>query len=696
MVSFSLVWTVQLIILATGSLCQKLKQQPVIQPTTNLFVGQRDFFTVDAEGKPTRDNRIVNYYTPGRFKLNSKEFAIASLGLSNWGPIQTSLLMTKFPDGYENYANEPFCAISDELINYKLRASLNLPGLDKIVDLTIFEDQIFILSGNLTLLKLTILPEFGQKSDDTEYHPESSSMVISWSINMATTLQAKYNLKSLEGGMAYDPQSKNLYIVSSDLPEIVIIDSGSQKVSYSKPGFITPKDTVLYVAVKQQILYIGQTTSGIKLLSISDPLSPKLLHTFDSKHFGQTNSAFKLFSFDVDDYQLEILNTADKAGNNSQQMGTDPGALFRNDFTLQAKLDFIQKQDFRFPSLLVLTESGIYTRSLPILDAAGGISTADKFVRVAQLDGSQTPTMITRFNNWVYVLSQVSSGSVITEILMTDTNQGQVNKVWRVPSPLTKIYVDDKYLYTVSPQTNILFERGIGGEWTNPSLDIGKVYSHSEVLGVSKAIINGYDFLIVFTGTSVLDYMVQVSDPHIRCPPRSQKEFSHVFGTFEFSLNATVRNCPMKIRQQGVMGPQNFGTNPCLLQFTFDLEYSRSPFYQERNYLFGTVGAVLLVVCVLFLCVCCYRRRLKKTNSENEVLRKEIMMFKEKSGGVQANNPGGIFMPAGLVSPNKYKLNKSSDSFSEDRKSSGREKVPQKWDYAQSKASVKTLETDGI
>src|SRR3990167_16026 len=139
MVSFSLVWTVQLIILATGSLCQKLKQQPVIQPTTNLFVGQRDFFTVDAEGKPTRDNRIVNYYTPGRFKLNSKEFAIASLGLSNWGPIQTSLLMTKFPDGYENYANEPFCAISDELINYKLRASLNLPGLDKIVDLTIFE-----------------------------------------------------------------------------------------------------------------------------------------------------------------------------------------------------------------------------------------------------------------------------------------------------------------------------------------------------------------------------------------------------------------------------------------------------------------------------------------------------------------------------------------------------------------------------
>lgn len=688
-------WTALLVVLvlAATNMCQKLKQEPVVQPTTGLFVGQRDAFP-RVGNTSTHDTRVVNYYAPGSYKLKSKEFAIASLGLSNWGPLQTSLLMTEFPQGYERYATEPFCAISDELINYKLRTSLKLEGVDSILDLTIFQDQIFLITSDLTVVKVNIVPEFSQSSsDDAVYHPESSSIVVEWTLNLTTTLKAKYNQVPHEGGIAYDPVSKYLYFVSSDVSEIVLINTASRAVTYSASNLVGVRDQITYVAIKHKILYIAQTSSGIKIVSIADPTNPKLVTTLGMTEFGANNHpSFSLVSLDVDDYQLEILNTPDKAGNNSQQLNTDPGALFRNEFTLQAKLDFIQKQDFRYSTLLVLTDSGVFVRKLPELNEKGQLADKDQFTRLVELDSTHLPIMLTRFNSWVYVLSQVTKGSVITEILLTGEQEARVNRVWNIPSHISKIYVDDKYLYTISDKTNVLFERGIGGEWLNPSLDVGKVYSHGQVLAVSKAIINGYDFLIVFTPKSVEDYMVQVSDPHIRCPPRNQKEFTEIFGTFKFQLNATVRNCPRKIKDQMIMGPLNFGVTPCLLEYTFELEYSQSPFYNEKHYLFGTAGIVGFILLALLLCACCYRRRLKMMNSENEALKREIMMFKEKNN--QSSNAGGVFMPAGLVSPNKYKLNKSSDSFSEDRKSSGRDKVQQSWNYAQGK--TKTLETDGV
>ena len=73
-----------------------------------MYLGQRD--EIDPGQK-----RLEIDYTSRPIEVSSHEYMYTDVGLSWWAPIQTSILMTSYPAGYEKSSKEPFCSINDEL-----------------------------------------------------------------------------------------------------------------------------------------------------------------------------------------------------------------------------------------------------------------------------------------------------------------------------------------------------------------------------------------------------------------------------------------------------------------------------------------------------------------------------------------------------------------------------------------------------
>jgi hypothetical protein len=225
-----------------------------------------------------------------------------------------------------------------------------------------------------------------------------------------------------------------------------------------------------------------------------------------------------------------------------------------------------------------------------------------------------------------------------------------INRAYQTSHVLTGIYVDENYLYTLSPEGNYLYERGIP---RGSSLPAAKPFIHGSIHNVHKVLVDGLPFILSLSKQSLIEFRVAVSDPHIRCPPRTDHKTFDIFGKYVFELNATVKNCPLKISQSYRLGMKRTLDYPCVLRTTFEIEYFKSD-KQSSSLFLKLIGIIAIIALVLLVFVVVTRLRISKLNKEHEILRQEIKHYKDKNA----------FEVSKLSKDqNRYKLNRSTDSL---------------------------------
>ena len=620
----------------------RLRQKPIIESSTGLFLGH-----VDEVLGP--DKRVVSRYSTNTINLQNDQYGHVDLGLSDWGAIQTSLIMKEFPKDYGKKASESFCTVSDQLIGYNLRSSINLDVGDHIYDHLIVNDSIYFMTSQFHVYRIKITPVF-QKSVEKSSHGKNSSsskLEVVWKLDLESDLKTWFGAgKITSAGMALHPDTGILYIVF-DAAELVMINVETKQVSKSDQKFNFDEGSMLvYVAIRNNHLFIGFRRKGVTVYDVSNSSDIKVVKEYGPKEF--TSNDFELMGFDVDDYQLQIINQNTPEAKALLSTEPDSAAFFRTEYTRLMLNELIEAADFNSKNYFILLKDGVYRidsdlKSAPVL--AFPNSSPGEFY-----------SQIVRFNTMLYLMKSFGSTYSVTELFISQNGTLELNKVWQFNDRILRIYVDENNLYVISEHENFMYPRGIGKEWVNQGLNSGKPFSYGKIHAVSKAIINGIHYLICVGDDSVGEYDILVSDPHLRCPPSNGKEFDTV-GTYKFEINSTVRTCPKKIQDKQVLGQEYFMKTPCVFQTSFEIVVVESPFYKQEHHLLKIVVGILLCGLSLCLCVFCLRRRLYHLSSEHEMLRKEIMLYKEKQLSYDT---------AKMNQNQKYKLNKSSDSFTMD------------------------------
>ena len=236
------------------------------------------------------------------------------------------------------------------------------------------------------------------------------------------------------------------------------------------------------------------------------------------------------------------------------------------------------------------------------------------------------------------------------------TDQGRtaiVNNIWYFNAKINKIYVDENHLYTISDNDNLMFIRGVSADFLPQAMPQGRPFGHEKVHNIFKVYVNGYQSLVVVSPHRAVSYDIQIASHVMRCPPRQDRETFNTFGTYKFQVNVTTRSCPKKADSKEVFGEDSYLKIPCVLTTNLTINYYEKELLVHR-YSLASILAILAVLALLFvICVVAYRKRLSKLNQEHEILKKEIMMYKDK----QKYTATKVKAPE-----SKYKLNRSTDS----------------------------------
>ena len=410
------------------------------------------------------------------------------------------------------------------------------------------------------------------------------------------------------------------------------------------------------------LFFVGISQKGIAVVDISDPGRARLVGTIGASHFDkEKDEPLDLQAFDIDDYQLELIKFPD--ANLSKailEVNPEESAFFKNSFTLRDRVDSIRSSRYEHNYLFAAEKTGIFVFNISTLVAAREMPT-EPLPTIIPIEQAKK---VVRFHNMLYVLADNEiGGSAVHEVFLfgedltgwenhklSHSQLFSVNRVYQSSEPLSGIYVDENYLYTLSPSGNHLYERGIP---RGSPLAPAKPFVPGQIHSVHKVLIDGLPFIMSLSNRSLTEFRVAVSDPHLRCPPRSDHKTFEVFGKYVFELNATVKNCPVKANHFDKLGTRHALETPCVLRSTFEIDYSKSE--KQNGWVFLKIlGVVAVVAIVLLVFVVISRRRIAKMSQEQEILRQEIKHYKEKNS----------FEATKLArDANRYKLNRSSDSI---------------------------------
>ena len=665
-----------LLLLLDAAKSMSLRQRPIINKKSGLYLGQVDQF----EGE---DTRVQVAYTSSPVKLDSERHAIVDLGLNDWGPIQTSLFMREHPVDYPKRSRESFCSISEEVITFQVRSELDIVHDGFYFDDVIRGNDIFSLTSGYKIWHFAIVPYLPEEYSKLDSHfflnSISSKLEMVWEVAEVDKKALKLTGKTPQQYLLALHEASNTLFLATDAG-IFYVKVKQTQLAFGGNPFGEQPGKLFYGAIKGDFFFVGIAHQGIAVIDLSDPNNVRLICTIGPSHFGKAaDETLELLAFDIDDYQLELIKFPN-ANFSAELLAVNPEetAFFKNSFTLRDRVDSIRSSRYVHNFLFVAEATGIFVFNITGLLSSKALP-SDPLPTIIPIEKAKK---IVRFHNMLYVLTDNEiGGSAVHEVFLFGDNLAgwenskvshsqlfSVNRLYQSSEALSGIYADENYLYTLSPGGNYLYERGIP---RGSPLSAAKPFVQGQVHSVHKVLIDGLPFIISLSNKSLVEFLVTVSDPHIRCPPRTDHKSFDVFGKYVFELNATVKNCPLKMNQAAKLGIKQSLETPCVLRTTFEIDYVQSE-RQNGSLFLKILGFVAVVALGLLVFVIISRRRIAKLNQEHEVLRQEIKHYKEKNS----------FESTKLArDANKYKLNRSSDSIgSADKKFPSTDKMQTKTD----------------
>ena len=517
-----------------------------------------------------------------------------------------------------------------------MRSEKTIEGVEYFLDDVITGNHIFLLTNKLNLICLQIKPAksalVDQESSDEHYY-SGSTLVLEWEAQLGdiTSSQAY--------GLAYYEKSGKIFIVSEH--QAIELDSNTMKQRvFSFEKQLSPPT---YVAIKQDHLFVRRRDSSFQAYSLAtfpEQLTPE-------------RSLSEISCFDVDEYQLEFMESNHWSA--VQDTPLEPNVFFVDSYTKKQWTDSLKT--------LFLSRKLVYLVSptklqLLFWDEKGLSQPVDVKIKGFIPEGERV--QILRFDDMIYIMvnqamNESAVKTCVAELFLTEQGKtATVNNVWYFNGKINKIYVDENHLYTIGDSDNLIFIRGVSVSFLPQAMPQGRAFGHEQVHNLFKVYVNGYPSLVAVSPHRAVSYDIQTARHVMRCPPRQDKATFNTFGTYSFQVNVTTRSCAKKADSREVFGEEAYLKIPCVFTTNMTINYFEKDLLVHRYSLASVLGVILILLLLLAVCVIAYRRRLAKLNQEHEILKKEIMMYKDKQKYTAAKTK---------LPDSKYKLNKSTDSI---------------------------------
>ena len=406
-----------LLLLLDSSLSMYLRQKPIINKNTGLYLGQVDQF----EGT---DSRVQVTYTTSPVKLDSERHAIVDLGLNDWGPIQTSLFMKEHPSHYHKRSREPFCAISEELISFHLRTELEIANEGHYLDDVIRGNEVFALTSSFKIWHFAIVPFLPENFSKLDAHMIlnviTSKLEMVWEVAEVDQKALKLTGKKPQQYLMAVHEATNLLFIATEAG-IFHVKVKHTKLAFGGNHFGENPGKLIYAAIKGNLFFVGISQQGIFVIDISDPDNTRLIGTIGATHFGkQKDASLELQSFDIDDYQLELIKTpTTNISNEILAVNPEEFAYFKNSYTLRDRVDSIRSSRFADSYLFVAEKTGVFVFNISSLLASRAMPT-DPLPTIIPIEQAKK---VVRFHNMLYVLTDNDiGGSAVHEVFLFGEN----------------------------------------------------------------------------------------------------------------------------------------------------------------------------------------------------------------------------------------------------------------------------------
>lgn len=596
-----------------------LRQVPVVEEGTGVSLGMIDKVTGN-------DTRIKQFQDNDYIGFDDEYYYLSNLGLTDWGVIQTSLLMKAHPKGSDFKLKTPFCSITDEATSYLLKSEFDLGGNQMIYDYEVFGDTIFVMNYISDIVAIKLVPQI----DPSGKQDPSSKLEAKFRISgLEAKSKDSFGKNFKEARLAIHAPTMILYI-PTDLG-LISLNVETLEFGFISPDVFKPKGQIVYADIVGDYLFVGYFDIGVQVYKVKNAVSVEYVGLIGKDLLGiAAGTKFQMIDFIVHSYLVEVVVHNQSLWNVKQNLKS----FFKNGLTNGEIYNQITATESRDSLMFVAEPAGIHVLNLESVLIDGKLPTKP-FKHMIPI---VNVLMMVRYHETLYALTYDDNQetSTVTEIFLFDTKLEswssdttdrdklfKINRNVTVPMYLDNIYVDDQYFYLIGNGTHNLYERGIPRSFQIDQARISRQIHDSFIWDMHKFVIDGVPYLIAVGPQRISDYKIIVNNPSIRCP--SVFNLSDSFGEYTLEINATTRNCPAKLTNKSLgLTPAEVILTPCLWTKELKIKFEKTNFI-DRNakgstlaYIFAGVFAVL---CVILIVCCC---RIRGYRNVLEKLRKEI------------------------------------------------------------------------
>jgi hypothetical protein len=614
-----------LLLIAAWGACDTSKvklQETVLDQNTSVVLGTRDNFT-------SPDLRILQAEPPEAESIKEETTFSASLGLQQWGLVQTSLLQTGADILKGKSLHSSFCKLKEQVAMLNLRSTIEFSEANALYDFEVNGNQLYLMDINAEVYFFEIVPVVRKEKGETD---PSSNLTVKWKIpNLEAFALNEKGTGFSDAGLAFHKEQSILYVPTTI--GLIAINVKTQEKKFVADKVFFKSTGLFYSDITEGFLFVAYAKHGIKVYNVRDPSNIRLAGTMNNEFFGVPNSSkFDITDFLVNNHLLEVHE--DKSFDASQP---DAEAHFFNaSSTTQERIKNIKRNDTH-KLMFVATSLGLFVVDIEVLVRE------DRFPERAMSHKilSDAVYMIERFHETLYALRTIDSNiasmvglkAIVYEIFLYSTDLQQWNDFTVAPSDLfginrmipfnyyvDHIYIDDSKVYALGEGDTFIFERAVPANFDFHLLKTKTDSIDPFIYGYHKFIINGGDYLVAFGAQKVSDFKQVITEPEVVCP--ADPYSTRLFGTFSFQLNATTLNCPRKELMK--LAPVESLTRTCVWSKNFTIKHSEQKFYEINGKTnFPLLTLFLVVILSLLLIWFCHSRN-RSIQKEYDKLRSEI------------------------------------------------------------------------